>query len=55
MDNESILISKTITVLAELDLYLEKLSNESLAKINICSKTKELVFWLQYYKDELEE
>ena len=53
--NEIVLVEKAALTLSELDIYFERLSRDNLAKINICSKTKELVFWLTYYKDELEE
>lgn len=48
------LIDKTIQTLSELDQYFERLSNDNLEKLNICSKSKELVFWLTYYRDTLE-
>ena len=53
-DNEIKLIEKTAAAIADLDMYLEKLSKDNLAKVNLCTKSKELVFWLTYYKDELE-
>lgn len=54
MENEIKLIEKTAATIAELDMYLEKLSQDNLAKVNLCTKSKELVFWLTYYKDGLE-
>lgn len=53
-ENEIKLIEKTVATLSELDMYFEKLSQDNLEKINICSKSKELVFWLTYYRDSLE-
>lgn len=49
------LIDKTIETLSELDTYFERLSQDNLEKVNICTKSKELVFWLTYYRDKLEE
>ena len=50
--NEKELIEKTIDTLAQLDEYLEKLTDNNIEKVNIYTKTKELVFWLTYYKDK---
>ena len=52
---EEELINKTIDTLSQLDDYFEMFEVEGLEKINICTKTKELIFWLQYYKELLEE
>lgn len=46
------LIDKTIDMLTQLDEYLEKLTDNNIEKVNIYTKTKELVFWLTYYKDK---
>ena len=46
------LIDKTIDMLAQLDEYLEKLTDNNIEKVNIYTKTKELVFWLTYYKNK---
>lgn len=53
-EKEIKLIEKTAATLAELDMYFERLSNDNLEKLNICSKSKELVFWFTYYKEKLE-
>lgn len=50
--SEEELIDKTINMLAQLDEYLEKLNDNNIEKLNIYTKTKELVFWLTYYKDK---
>lgn len=49
------LIDRTTEVLSELDTYFERFSVDNLEKINICTKSKELIFWLTYYKEKLEE
>lgn len=56
MQNKEIkLIKKSINVLAELDECFEKLSSNNMEKVNIYTKTKELVFWLTYYLENYEE
>ena len=49
------LIDKTTETLAELDTYFERFKEDNLEKLNICTKSKELIFWLTYYKEKLEE
>lgn len=53
--NEEELIEKTIDVLSQLDEYFERFNNNNVEKLNIYTKTKELIFWLTYYKENLEE
>ena len=49
------LIDKTTETLSELDTYFERFKEDNLEKLNICTKSKELIFWLTYYKEKLEE
>lgn len=51
---EEDIIDKTIDILSRLDEYYEKLEDNTIEKANIYTKTKELVFWLTYYKENKE-
>ena len=53
--NEEEIIDKTIEILTRLDEYYESLQDNTLEKVNIYTKTKELVFWLTYYKEMKED
>lgn len=46
------IIDKSIEMLSKLDECFENLEVNDIEKINILTKSKELVFWLTYYKDE---
>jgi hypothetical protein len=48
MEEEKI-VRQSIDAISRLDEMLEDLENEGLEKDNILTKSKELVFWLQYY------
>ena len=50
MEEENI-VMQSIEAISRLDEMLEDLENEGLEKDNILTKSKELVFWLQYYAD----
>lgn len=49
--SEEEIIDKTIDILTRLDEYYENLEDNTIEKVNIYTKAKELVFWLTYYKE----
>jgi hypothetical protein len=48
-EQEENIVRQSIEAISKLDEMLEDLENDSLEKDNILTKSKELVFWLQYY------
>lgn len=56
--NESDMIDKVIDMLTQLDEQFEKFKkfkNNNAEKLCVYIKIKELIFWLTYYKELLEE
>ena len=50
-EQEENIVKQSIEAISKLDEMLEDLEYDSLEKDNILTKSKELVFWLQYYAD----
>lgn len=51
LEQEKNIVIQSIDAISRLDEMLENLENEGIEKNNILTKSKELVFWLQYYAD----
>lgn len=54
MTKEQQFLNNSIKFISELDEYFEKLQTNDITKINILTKSKELVFWLTYYMENIE-
>lgn len=51
VEQEKSIVIQSIDAISRLDSMLEDLENDGLEKDNILTKSKELVYWLQYYLD----